>query len=291
MEYITKRLETNLNVTGIVNLHFFEFDKNFTTADERHPFYELVFVNTGKLQIISEDYTGKLSKDQLIIHRPNDSHSLRCSDETNPTVIIIGFECDSNALEVLSNMPITLNESAIKKLAEIVKEARNVFAPPFNIPTHNMKKKKKQSYGAEQMLKILLEYFLIKLVREYYYNENMEESAKPPLSRKELIEYVNSNYREKITIEELAFLFKTNRSTLCKEFKTATGKTLVEYINEKKIEKAKKKIAESTDSFTKIAEDLHFDSIHYFTRLFKKITGMTPTQYRSECKKQEQSEP
>ncbi|MBR2018859.1 MAG: hypothetical protein IKA05_00495, partial [Clostridia bacterium] len=45
-----------------------------------------------------------------------------------------------------------------------------------SIPTHNMKKKKKQSYGAEQMLKILLEYFLLKLVREYYYNENIEEN-------------------------------------------------------------------------------------------------------------------
>ena len=286
MEYITKKLETNLNVTGIVNLHFFEFDKNFTTADERHPFYELVFVNTGKLQIISEDYTGRLSKDQLIIHRPNDSHSLRCSDETNPTVIIIGFECDSNVIEKLTNTPITLSESAIKKLAEIVKEARNVFAPPFNIPTHNMKKKKKQSYGAEQILKILLEYFLIKLVREYHYNENTEESVKPTLNQSELIEYVDTNYREKITIEELAFLFKTNRSTLCKEFKTATGKTIVEYINEKKIEKAKKKIADTNDSFTKIAEDLHFDSIHYFTRLFKKLSGMTPTEYRAQCKNQ-----
>ena len=284
MEYITKKLETNLNVTGIVNLHFFEFDKNFTTADERHPFYELVFVNTGKLQIISESYTGKLSKDQLIIHRPNDSHSLRCIDETNPTVIIIGFECDSNVIEKLTNTPITLSESAIKKLAEIVKEARNVFAPPFNIPTHNMKKKKKQSYGAEQILKILLEYFLIKLVREYHYNENTEESVKPTLNQSELIEYVDTNYREKITIEELAFLFKTNRSTLCKEFKTATGKTIVEYINEKKIEKAKKKIADTNDSFTKIAEDLHFDSIHYFTRLFKKLSGMTPTEYRAQCK-------
>ena len=272
MEYITKVLKTNLNITGIVNLHFFEFDKNFATADERHPFYELVFVNTGKLQIISESYTGKLSKDQLIIHRPNDSHSLRCSDETNPTVIIIGFKCDTNALEVLANTPITLNESAIKKLAEIVKEARNVFAPPFNIPTHNMKKKKKQSYGAEQMLKILLEYFLLKLVREYYYNENIEENLRPPLSQSELVEYVDLNYRERITIEELAFLFKTNRSTLCKEFKAATGKTLVEYINEKKIGKAKKMIAESNDGFTRIAEDLHFDSIHYFTRLFKKLS-------------------
>ena len=286
MEYITKQLQTKLNVTGIVNLHFFEFDKNFTTADERHPFYELVFVNTGKLQIISEDYTGKLAKDQLIIHRPNDSHSLRCSDETNPTVIIIGFECDCDALGELSNTPITLGESAVKKLAEIVKEARNVFAPPFNIPTHNMKRKKNQRYGSEQMLKILLEYFLIKLVREYYYNDNTEESSRPPLSRIELVEYVDTNYLERITIEELAFLFKTNRSTLCHEFKQATGKTLVEYINDKKIAAAKKKISDSSDSFTKIAEDLRFDSIHYFTRLFKKAVGITPSQYRAECKKQ-----
>ena len=79
MKYVSKQLNDTLRVTGIVNLHFFEFDNDFATVGERHPFYELVFVNSGKLSISSEDYTGELYKNQLIIHRQNTEHSLRCS--------------------------------------------------------------------------------------------------------------------------------------------------------------------------------------------------------------------
>ena len=49
MEYVSKKLNREISVTGIVNLHFFDFDNDFTTEDERHPFYELVFVNSGRL--------------------------------------------------------------------------------------------------------------------------------------------------------------------------------------------------------------------------------------------------
>lgn len=280
MEYVSKSLNNELCVTGIVNLHFFEFDNNFTTVDERHPFYELVFVNSGKLNIYSEDYTGVLLKNQAIIHRQNSVHSLKCGFETQPTVIIIGFECDSEIINRFSLAPITLENAAIQKLAEIVKEGRNVFAPPYNIPTYNMKKKKKMRYGSEQTLKILLEYFLILLVRGYGCHENTEESTEAPSVIHEILHYIDGNFLEKITIDELAFLFRTNRATLCKEFKRTTGKTVVEYINDKKLEKAKQKILGSHDSFTKIAEDLHFESIHYFTRFFKKLTGQTPSDFR-----------
>ena len=91
---------------------------------------------------------------------------------------------------------------------------------------------------------------------------------------------MNDNYLEKITIDELAFLFKTNRATLCKQFKEATGSTLVEFINEKKFEAAKHKILNTGDTFTKIATDLNFESIHYFTRFFKKMSGCSPKEFR-----------
>ena len=97
------------------------------------------------------------------------------------------------------------------------------------------------------------------------------------------ISYIHESYHKKITIDELAFLFKTNRVTLCKEFKKATGKTVVELINEKKFDKAKQKIRSTEDTFTKIAEDLNFDSIHYFTRFFKKMAGCTPKDFRKSC--------
>jgi len=282
MKYVSKQLNNELSVTGIVNLHYFEFDNYFTTVNERHPFYELVFVNSGKLRIFSEDYNGDFLKNQAIIHRQNSMHSLKCDSEDRPNVIIIGFACDSSVIDRFSRMPITLGEGAIRKLAEIVKEGRNVFAPPYDIPTYNMKKRKRIRYGSEQMLRILLEYFLILLVREYGDQEPEQDSGEVPERIWEIVSYVDVNYLEKNTIDELAFLFKTNRATLCKEFKRATGKTVVEYINEKKLEKAKEKIVNTNDSFTKIAEDLGFESIHYFTRFFKKLSGETPSEFRRE---------
>ena len=127
---------------------------------------------------------------------------------------------------------------------------------------------------------MLLEYFLISLVREYSLNENAEDSTESSVAINEVIEYVSGNCLEKITIDELAFLFRTNRSTLCKEFKRVTGKSVVEFINGKKTEIAKRKITESRDTFTQIAEEMKFESIHYFTNFFKKMTGYTPSEYR-----------
>ena len=280
MKYVTKKLNDSISVSGIVNLHFFEFDNDFTTEGERHPFYELVFVNSGKLYISSEDYTGWLMKDQMVIHRGDTVHSLSCGSDDEPTVIIIGFECESGDIDLFSKAPTQLDDAEIKKLAEIVKEGRNVFLPPYNTPVYDMKTRKNPVFGSEQMLRVLLEYFLIQLVRKYRYDENSDEAAEPPTMINEIIKYVSDNYLEKITIDELAFLFRTNRATLCKEFRRATGKTLVEFINEKKFEKAKRKILTTEATFTKIAEEMKFESIHYFTRFFKKMSGMTPKEFR-----------
>ena len=60
----------------------------------------------------------------------------------------------------------------------------------------------------------------------------------------------------------------------------STEKTIVEFINEKKFERAKSKILNTSDTFTKIAEELNFESIHYFTRFFKKMSGVTPKEFR-----------
>lgn len=279
MEYVTKRLTDALAVTGIVNLHFFKFQPDFTTSEERHPFYELVFVNSGELTIRSEDYTGTLSKNEMLIHRCDTLHSL-ASSKASPEVIIIGFECNSKEINRFSCAPTLLRDSHVRKLGEIVKEGRNVFMPPYDVPVYNMKKKRRQRFGAEQMLRMSIEYFLIRVIRETAHADVSDDSTDSPAAINEIVAYMNDNFLEKITIDELAFLFKTNRATLCKRFKAATGRTLIEFINEKKLEAAKAKIINTNDTFTKIAEDLNFESIHYFTRFFKKMSGITPKEFR-----------
>ena len=283
--WIIKSLDCVLSVDSIANIHFFEFPQEFYTISESHSFHELIFVSSGKLSIISDSYNGILEKNNLIIHKSGEKHYLKCDKNNAPTVIIIGFTCTQPLPDQFSTTPIYLNNSDIGKLAEIIKEGRNVFAPPYDIPKHNMKKRKKQLFGSEQLLKNLLEYFLIVLMRKIYASNNNEDSMDLDtpfvgVNANEIIAYIDDNYKEHITIDELAFIFRTNRSTLCKIFKSATNKTINEYASDKRLECAKHNIQATNKTFTEIAEELNFESLQYFTKFFKKRSGLSPSEYK-----------
>lgn len=280
MDFKLQEMQTVISIPRIANVHFFEFSKNYETVNDKHPFCELIFVSNGTLYVRSDDYNGILKKKHFIIHLNNHTHSLFCPKSNKTTVIIIGFECLSDKLTYFAEKPIVLNESEVKQLAEIVKEGRNVFAPPYNVPTYDMKKKKKRAYGCEQLLRSLLERFLIGLIRKYEFSENSEETEKACLEIGEIVQYVDNNFLEKTTIDELSFLFHTNRSTLCKTFKSVTGKTLIRYINDKKTELIKEKLTTSQKSISAISEDLNFDCVPYFCAFFKKQTGLSPLEYK-----------
>lgn len=281
MNFIVKQLKNTLSVTGIANVHFFDFEKNFTTDKDRHPFCELLYVSSGSLTVESEDFSGVLHKETLLIHRANENHKLSTHEEET-RVIIIGFTCDNFNSEYFSKNPIHLNDGNVKKLAEIVKEGRNVFLPPHNVPVYDMKKNANQPFGSEQMLKNLLEYFLISISREHLSGYLPENNTQTQFTVNEIIAYLNDKYKEKITLNELSFIFGTNRTTLCKEFKQATGTTISNYLSNKKLEEAKHLITTTNKTFTEISIELNFESIHYFTRFFKKHTALTPKEFKKQ---------
>ena len=280
MDFQLKKLDTVITVLEIANVHFFDFPKGYETIDDQHPFCELIYVGTGSIDVHSDEYSGKLKKNELLIHPANCKHSFSCPQKAETTLIIIGFTCQSDKLRYFANKPLHLDESQIKQLADIVKEGRNVFAPPYNVPVYDMVKKKNALYGSEQMLRSLIELFLIELIRKYEFFEKSNEIKNSTFTINEIIEYLDNTFTEKITLEELAFLFRTNRSTLCKEFRRATNKSLGAYLADKKIQAAQKLLLHKEKSITEIADTLNFDSVPYFCEFFKKQTGITPSQYR-----------
>lgn len=69
-------------------------------------------------------------------------------------------------------------------------------------------------------------------------------------------------------------------STFCKKFKDRTGMTLVQYLNEHRIEKAKIYLRSSEYSLGEVSELTGFANTNYLVRVFKKITGQTVSEYR-----------
>lgn len=280
MEFKLKTFRTDLSVTRMANVHYFEFTKEYYTDGDRHPFRELVYVDSGELRIHSEGYDGALARRQLLIHRANEQHSLACEGEEAPSVIIIGFACDAAVLDRFSERPVTLTAAQLRLLTDIIREGRAVFLPPYDVPNlKDMKKRRDIPFGADQMLRLKLETLLIELVRGTETGGEITAAGDSDQKTEEICAYLHSHYTEHITLDSLCFMFSTNKTTLCRRFRDAYGETPIHYLNRLRIKEAKALMRQGQLNLTQVAARVGFSSIHYFSRLFKALEGRSPTQY------------
>jgi len=192
-------------------------------------------------------------------------------------VIIIGFECDSESLSPFARQPITLSSDQTRALSRIMQEGMRIYEPPYNVPnTGYMPKRAEYPFGADQLIKIGLEAFLISLVRSFH---SVISEAGAEGNIQSVHQYITENYRTKITLANLCFLFGMNKTTLCRDFKATYDTTILDYINTLRIREAKSCLRQGKLSITEISDILGFSSVHYFCRLFKQQTGRSPTQY------------
>lgn len=94
------------------------------------------------------------------------------------------------------------------------------------------------------------------------------------------IEYINLNYSNKISLDEICGVTYVSKHHLCRKFKATIGITVMEYILTTRIAIAKKMLATDDCSIGEISERCGFSSLAYFCQAFKTCTGMSAKQYR-----------
>ncbi|MCB0666202.1 MAG: helix-turn-helix domain-containing protein [Saprospiraceae bacterium] len=100
-------------------------------------------------------------------------------------------------------------------------------------------------------------------------------------------EFIEKNYQDKISVDSLADLVAVGRRTFERRFKKATNNTILEYVQRVKIEAAKRSFENSRKNISEVMYDVGYTDTKAFRNLFKKITGLTPVQYRNKYNKQE----
>ena len=94
-------------------------------------------------------------------------------------------------------------------------------------------------------------------------------------------QYIEEKFDDKITVEELAGKCAVGRRTLERRFKKATGNTVVEYMQRVKIEAAKRSFETSRKNISEVMFDVGYTDTKAFRDVFRKITGLTPVEYRN----------
>lgn len=109
-------------------------------------------------------------------------------------------------------------------------------------------------------------------------SSNTDDVSFNPISN--VIEYIHQNYRNQVTLDELAQKFNFSKYYLCKKFKDHTNTSINSYLLTVRIDKAKEMLLQKGHKISAIAQDVGFNDTPYFNRMFKKLTGYTPTEFK-----------
>ncbi|MBQ2715030.1 MAG: helix-turn-helix transcriptional regulator [Clostridia bacterium] len=286
--YIKTTLKNVVTVKKIVTVHDYEFDKNFSFEGESHDFWEMVYVDKGKIMVNCDIGEVQVSSGEVIFFKPNEFHSSRSLDSA-PNVLNLSFECKSSAMKSLEGFHEKLNNNLIFFLVSFLKECENAYELPKNVPLTKLVRKKGAKLGSEQLLRTYLEQFLILLMRSMSEKQQFmmfpsKESMQHHLVQ-DVKKYVVENERKVIRNEDVCKYLGYSKTYVSKIFHEQTGKTLAHYVNEYKIHKAKELLREGVMNVSEVSEYLAFDNPQYFSRVFKKYCGIKPTQFKNSLKR------
>jgi len=113
---------------------------------------------------------------------------------------------------------------------------------------------------------------------------NQSNHADEPVKKAQ--KFIENNFQNKITVDQLSLMFAVGRRSFERRFKKATNNTVTEYIQRVKIEAAKKSFENSRKNIYEVMYDVGYSDTKAFRGTFKKITGMTPIDYRNKYNKE-----
>ncbi len=246
-----------------------------------HNNYEIFYLVSGERMYFIKDRNYYVTKGNVVFIKPFDLHTTQ--DTTgNP---------DYERILIKFNREFVLNGAYDMESFDLLFDKYNYvsFNPLFqnaidNIFQQLLEECHKKTFDFEASLRLLLTQLLIYAARS---------AAENPLGKpkhvshthariSEVVQYVNQNYAEHLSLEGTAKHFHFSPYYLSRIFKEITGFTFIEYLSNLRVTQAQKRLRDSEDSVVTIASQVGFGNQSHFGRIFKSISGITPLQYRKQ---------
>lgn len=281
-------VQTEINITGFHSVYYFEFDMDFYHPPEKHDFWEMVYVDYGRINAIVDGVGCELSKGQVIFHQPMESHTHFANEESAGNVVVVAFSCDSPSMAFFNKKIFSLEKPSQKVLSLFLSEAEDAVGGVCrDFENKSPLDFSKAKLGSVQLMQCYLVEFLFSLIRcdkasisPLERTENSRQLAESSLVDSILL-YMQNNLNQPPSLATLCNHFSISRTYLCRIFKESVGTSPIDFWISSKIKEAKKLIREGNHNITQISEQLGYTSIHHFTRMFKRCTGMSPTSYKT----------
>jgi len=260
-------------------------NKHFTSPLHFHPEFEIVLIEEGDGLCFCGDYAGKFRSGDIAIFGKGLPHFYLSDtrfyqEECNQKCKSVYIQFKEEILpQDYKQMP------GFKVIHHILKQSERGVYFPFKggKKAAELIRSMINLKGFEKTIRLYEILNVLGGLNEYNIlascNFQNNDISLDPVYQK-VISYINEHYRHEITLGELATKACMNPSSLCRRFKSITGKTIFEFLNEFRIAYACKLIANTDINIFTIAYDCGFNNYSHFNSLFKTYTNHSPKSYR-----------
>ena len=271
---VAKDVVPTFNIRTFVSAFRAERDAAFAFEGEAHDFWEMVYIDDGYAYAIADETICPLSAGQIIFHKPMEFHKLHSMGKPFKS-IIISFDADGAPLRALENHIFTLSDDEKEILYVLYEKGRSLlyFCEGEDVPDEEM-----AIYIHETSA--ILQLFLIRLIRKNIGVSVFDVSAQERVYR-DILCVMNECCNENLSLNEIARRCAMSSSNLKKIFAKHNHIGIMKYFLLLRLKQAMFLLSQNM-SVADVSEALSFPNQNYFSVVFKRELGCTPTQYVSE---------
>lgn len=253
----------------LLNISTAKFEGDWHSCMHTHHYSELFYVVRGKGEFLVGDTRFEVKGDDMVLVNPNIEHT-EVSLNANPLeYIVLGIQ----------GLAFSFGQSAETSSHSVYNcsSHRNEMLFYLNTMLKEIAQKKDQY---ETIYQDLLEVLLITLMRHTNYNLALVSSSKPSKECAAAKRYLDENFKNSITLDELAEITHMNKYYLIHSFRKTYGISPINYLIERRVNESKILLETTNLSLSQISQIIGFSSPSYFSQTFKKWAAESPIEYR-----------
>lgn len=263
----------------------FDANRHFSVKyPHRHDFFEVLYLHHGSGYHVIDGNNYEIKPPCVFFMSPGQAHKLELSNDIEGYIFI--FTADFYLLNRRNpnsliefpffytihqdNPPLHLtNPEDVRFLEALFRQS---------IAEANANGESKM-----EMLRSILDLILTTCAARYHENEHLSQKGKGQIMVKQFFHLLEENYAQNLQINRYAEMIGVTPSHLTQTVKMLTGKTSSQMIKAKQMLEIKRLLAHTNLSVSEIASQLNFEDQSYFTKFFKRETGLTPLQFRADA--------
>lgn len=265
-----------------------EGEGNYSVPLHWHKETEIIFLESGTFRLSVNMKELVVAAPALIFVGSEEIHSIWLEEGGRERAVV--FDINMLSFEYYDGVQHKMIRPLVDKkirLPLIINEQKSFWNELSQIYRRIYENAVKKDLSAYLKVKAELYHMLACLYENSCLENVKDEQASDSYkinTMKRVLTFIHGNYGRKIQIDEIAVVAGMNAQYFCRYFKRTTGKTVTEYINEIRINRAAQELIETDDKIIEIAMRCGYDNMGYFIRRFCQLKQMTPSEYRKKSK-------